>query len=73
MDAEEPTLDLDELEKRAIIQALNECRGNRTKAAQALGRSSRWVRAKAKVLGIPQAEYFSDGKIFPTIQDCKSG
>ena len=46
-----PGLTLEELERRAIEEALERCDGNRTYAAQALGISVRTLQRKVKALG----------------------
>lgn len=43
-----PTLNLDELERAAIVQALEKCSQNRTKAAQVLGIDVRTLQRKLK-------------------------
>lgn len=50
-----PTVNMDELKRLAIAQALRDHGGNRTQAAKALGRSVRWVRSMAGELGLPEA------------------
>lgn len=51
MDATEklPTVNLEELEKLAIIQALAQFDGNRTKAARVMGISIRCLQRKMKI------------------------
>ncbi len=47
-----PTVNLSELEKLAIVQALAECDGNRTHASRKLGASPRTLQRKLKRLGL---------------------
>lgn len=49
------TLNLRDLERRAIARALGECGGNRTLAARALGISTRTLRNKLRRYGFPRA------------------
>jgi len=51
--AETPILTLAELERIAIIDALQRCQGNRTHAAKALGISVRTLQRKIKFYGLP--------------------
>jgi two-component system response regulator FlrC len=45
-------LPLDQVEKRAILEALELCKGNRTHAARQLGISIRTMRNKLKEYGV---------------------
>jgi len=53
-----PTLDLVELEKLALTEALMQCRGNRTHAAQLLGINTRTVQRKLRIyhLDVPHPQ-----------------
>lgn len=57
MDAKEqlPTLNLEELEKLAVKQALEKCGGNRIEAAIMVGKSVRWVRYRIIQYGLGNA------------------
>jgi len=50
------TLEIEKNEKMLIIKALEECRGNRTKAAEKLGISRRTLHRKLHSLNIPSSE-----------------
>ena len=50
------TLEIEKNEKMLIIKALEECRGNRTKAAEKLGISRRTLHRKLNSLNIPSSE-----------------
>jgi DNA-binding NtrC family response regulator len=50
------TSTLDDLEKKAVVQALERVRGNRTRAAEALGISVRTLQRKLKQWGLAAGE-----------------
>lgn len=45
-----PSLNLAEIERAAIVLALNQCQGNRARAAKALGIHDRTLRRKLQVI-----------------------
>jgi DNA-binding protein Fis len=50
-----PTLNLAELEKLAVKEALEQCGGNRTKAAKTLGTNVRTLQRKIRQYDLPPA------------------